>query len=636
MKCILTCLLLGFAHASAHAAGPGEAALDFLEKVREGGLNLEPGGDTALQPGTAQGKLRSIRKGIERLDEDLGGAVLELGEVMEDDGFAAVIVRKPALFDSSEMQVYPVALVKVGAAWLPAPVLASYENAVAAYTLPIREKLSRLEGWMMEKRVTDLGGMMADSTLRMRQRIRESIVGEHLEGDDLGTISQAFLDACAAKDRAAILGFLGGLSDPFPQDWPARLAASRHAVESRGAWRLLADPEVVRIPLFEERDGKSGMLTIACLDPSMPGFPGTMGRIRLLFIDVEKDGSGQWRLELPSSLLSGNADFSEDGDDLDADLMDLFPKRLRELDPAIHAPGAREAADGVMASLKSGTLRETLRRVDFGRQGKEGRIACSDAAKLWWKVHGSGALRMPLELGFREEGDSAAAVFQWFSVADPDRFEPVTLFFRKSADGWLWCPGIVPSDGMEDHRALSEWAKAGEGGWRKSWRTELMKSGTPLGSIDFGRVASDEEIRSVLADWMGALESKDIRRALSLSAWLGREGEIPMKALRNLSYDLSSYKEGSWKPGAIHRSASWAAATLRQADGDKARHAFIPIVVTAAGARLLPEIDLFSEDTRTRNFLNETSFERLGRFVGKDRLEELRALFDGFKKASIE
>ncbi len=625
-------LILGLLPSLAFASGPGTAALDFLEKVRKGELNLNPGGDTALQKHTTDGKREIIRKGIERLGADLRDGELEIGEVKEDTGFAAVMIRKVVGFDSSEIRIYPVALVKRGAEWLPAPVLASFENAVAGYTLPIRERLSGLENWMMRERVVDLETLIAKSSQRTRARIRESIIGQDLEGDDLAKITGLFLKACAAKDRAAILGFLGGLGDPLPDDWAARLAVSRAAVEGQGPWRLLVAPEVVRIPVLEEQTKGSGMISIACLDPAIMRSSGTMQKIRIIHLELVKNSSGHWRMDLPTVLMSGDEDMLADEEGLDVDLLDRFPKRLREVEPVTKAATARAALDGVIESLRSPSLRELLRRVDFGRRPKDGRIACSAAAEVWWTLNEPGSLRFPLEMGFQEEGDSAAAVFQWFSVNDADRFEPVTMFFKKSSDGWVWAPGIVSEDDREDHQALSKWVKVNEPDWRLSWREELMKPGTELRRLGFERVATDTEIGKLVADWISALEQKDIRTVFSLSAWLGDEGEIPMKALRNLSYDLSNFKEGAWELEGIHRSGSWVCASVRQTVEDGVRNAFVPVVMTPSGPRILPEIDFFAEDNRTRDFLNKASFDRLEKFAGEEKTAELRRLFATFRE----
>jgi hypothetical protein len=629
-------LIFGLLFAPVWAGDPGTAALDFLGKVRDGNWNLAPGADTALQEHTTERKIEVIHRGLERLEEALRGGNLELGDVKEDEGFAAVMIRKTGGFESADMQIFPVALVKRGDDWLPAPVPASFENAVAGYTVQIKGRLAALEDWMMRKRVTDLERLVAESTERTRKQIRDSIVGEDLEGSDLGKIADRFLEACAARDRAAILGFLGGLADPLPSDWGLRLKASKAAVREDGpkdgAWRLLVSPDVVRVRVLEEGGKKSGMVSIACLDPATAGDSGTLGAILLVHLDFSRDGEGRWRIDLPEALLYDDRDKLGDDDDLDVDLLDKFPKRLRRAEPAVFGKTAADAEASVLEGLKSGGLRQLLRRVDFGSRGKEGRIACSAAADTWVSLNEVGAFRVPVGLGFREEGSLAAAAYQWFSVNDPDRFELRTLFFAKQEGGWIWSPGVVSEGGKKDHAALSDWVKGKETEWRISWRAALMQPGVKLDRIDFGKLPTDDEVKALIGDWLAALASRDLGAALSNSAWLTGDDGIPMKAIRNISYELSNTKSGEFAFSEIHRSDSWVAASIRYKSGVMFHDIFIPVVMTPAGARLLPEVDLLADDTRVRNFLNEASFGRLGKSVGEEKTAELRKLFETFRK----
>jgi hypothetical protein len=615
-------LILVLSLAPVMASDPGLAAMDFLGKVREGNVDLEPGADTALLEHITERKRESIRKRIERLEDELKGGELELGEVKEDGGYAAAMIRKTGGFDSAGMQVFPVALVKRGDRWLPAPVPASFENAVAGYTLPLKARLAALESWMMRKRVTDLERLLAESTKRTRDRIRDSIIGEDLEGDDLGKITDRFLDACAEGDRAAILGFLGGLSDPLPSDWPARLKASKAAVGGEGNWRSLVSPDVIRVRVSEEVDRKDGRVSIAWLDPQRAGTSG----VGLVHLSLSRDAAGQWMIDLPESLLYGRKD--SDDEDFDGDLRARFAEKLREADSAAPEKTAREAAAALLVALNSGGVRETLRKVDAGNQSRFGSIAFTQAADVWWSLNEPGAFRVPVELGFKREGSLAAVAYQWFSVGEPDRFAPRTLFFRQTEGGWLWCPGVVPKDAKKDHASLSKWAEEMEAEWRLSWRESLMSPSVRLEEIVFGEPPSDDEVRTLIGEWLGALEKKDLSAALATAAWLGAGEMIPMRALRNISYDLANSGEGELELAAIHRTDSWVAATVRRDSGERTQNIFLPVVITPRGARLLPEIDLINEDTRTRNFLNKASFDRLGKNVGDEKLAELIALFE--------
>ena len=603
------------------AADPGGAALDFLAKVRDGKLDLQPGGDTALLEQTTDGKRESIRKRIARLGAELRGGELELGEVREDGGFAAAMIRKSGGFDSAEVQVFPIALVKRGDKWLAAPVPASFENAVAGYTVPLKGRLAALESWMTRERVTDLERLVSESAERTRALIRNSIVGEDLEGDDLGKIADRFLEACAKGDRAAILGFLGGLSDPLPSDWVDRLNASKAAVSDKAGWRWLVSPEVVRVRVREERNEKDGLVTLACLDPKRADTSGMRG-VDLAF---SRDGAGQWRIDLPEFLVRGLADDS--GGDPDEALLDGFSAKLREQDPAVFSESARAAEAALMGALKTGSLRETLRRTDLGARTEEESKACKEAAEAWWSMRAPQAFRIPVELGFREEGLMAVFSYQWFSLSEPDRFELRSFIFRKTDKGWVWCPGTVPKALKRDQETLSKWIEGMKPEWRLSWREIMLRPSVKLEQVDFVKTPTDEEARAVVDEWLKALEMKDLGAALACTAWLSDGQGVPMTVLRNISYEFSGTSRGEAEFFRLHRSGSWVAATIRRVSGDRVHDAFTPIVMTADGARLLPEVDLFAEDSRTRNFLNKAAFGRLGKILERGVVSELEKLF---------
>ncbi|MBC7980206.1 MAG: hypothetical protein H7Y36_06560 [Armatimonadetes bacterium] len=607
----------------------------FLKKVQSGEINLEPGGDTALSPQTVADKKEVIRKRLERLGKDLRHSTLELGEVKEDEGFAAVMVRKVGGFETNDFQIIPVAMVKRGADWVPAPVLASFENAVIASTFPLRERLGELEKWMLEERVLDLGKIISESAERTRAEIKKNFAGVDLKGDNPEKIADRFLEACGSRNQAAILGFLGGLGEPLPEDWSARLRASELAVAERASsrmpWRLLVSPDVLRVRVLEERDNDSGLFSIACLDPSRTKLGGTMETIRVLHFELTKDSNAFWRIDLPSALLNGDEAGLSDADDIDGDLLDLFPKRLRQHEPVVQSKTARQAAAAVISKLETGSLGDLLRLVDFAGKLKEARIGCSAAAEFWWSLNAPGAFRFPISLGYKEEGALAVATYQWFSPNEADLFELRSLYFIKSEEGWLWAPGIVEKTQREEHKTLSKWVKDQTPGWRISWRETLLKPSAKLETLNQVGAASDEEVRKLSALWLEALETRDIHKALGQTAWLGGKDAMPVKCLRNLSYDIASAKDGKGKLSGIYRSEHWVAAGIQYSSKGQKKNSFYPVFMTKSGPKILPEIDLLSGDNRTRKFLNDSSFAQLARFVEKDKLDELKNIFARFE-----
>jgi len=221
---------------TAHAApsDPGKVAIDFLEKVRQRKLDLEPGGDTALSAQTADEKKRQIARRLDRMASDLGSDPLEIGEVKLDENFAAVLIRKVGGFDPSRLQIFPVALVKRGAEWTAAPVPASFENAGAGYAIALRKRLESLENWMLREQVVDLEKLREQSAGRMRRKIEMNLPAKDLRSFNSKDVGERFLTACERKDQSTVLGLLGGLAAKLPDDWAARLNAAVAAAHLAG------------------------------------------------------------------------------------------------------------------------------------------------------------------------------------------------------------------------------------------------------------------------------------------------------------------------------------------------------------------------------------------------------------------
>lgn len=624
----LICLL-----SPAFASGPGQAAVDFLQKIREGEVNLAPDADTALHPRTSADKIELIRKGLEKVERQLGETPgFEVGGIREEGGFAAVIVRQAGGFDETKLQVFPVALVKRGDDWLPAPVLASFENAVAGYTVPLRERLSGLEEWMMRERVLELSDLVSKSTERMRERIRASLVGEDLEGDDLARIVEGFLKACGDRNQAAVLGYLGGAGAPWPDDWETRKSASRIAVSeearSEYPWRLLTAPEVIRIPVHEEKTADSGLVSLACLDPARAS--GGAPAIVVLHFEFEKDTQRQWRIGLPGVLLRYDAEEMALDADLDSDLADRFPGRLREQNPPESAASPEEAAEKVIQALKSGTLRELLKWVDATGGKRAGRDALAAGAADWWSLNEPGVFRTPLRLGARTEGTLSVVACQWFSAARSDRFKLKPLYFRKSRDGWVWMPGPAP-DGKE-RETLSGWLAEGEAEWRRTWKEKLLGPSIELEGLELAGATKDEKVGRLAGTWLETMRKRDISGVLELSAWLETKDGFPSKGMRNLAYEMQDVRQGGSRIGKIYRADGWVVATFVHGTGKSAKHKFMPVVRTEGGLRFIPEIDLVAGSDRTRDFLNRASFDRLEPFVEGDELSSLKTIFKKFAK----
>jgi hypothetical protein len=626
ISALLAMLMAGLAAPS----DPGATAVQFLEKVRTKKVNLDPGADTALSPQTSAKKRDEIARRLERLARDLGNDPLEVGAVKLDGELAAVLVRKLGGFDPSRLQVFPVALVKRGAGWAVAPVPASFENSGIGYAAALRQRLESLEEWMLRQRVFDLEALREESTVRMRQKVEENLPAATLRGFTSRQAGDRFLAACEQRKLPEALGLLGGLSADLPDDWQLRLRAADSAFatgsEVARPWRLLVAPEVLRVPVYHDEDleGKSAILSIACLDPvgRPPQFRNA--KVELVHLAISRTSEGYWRIDPGSQFLAG-AGSSEDesDDDLDADLLDLFPAKLALQYPVSPGQTAEEARDALIKAFGDLHPSSWARLIRIQGDPSDRRDACARAAQQWWESRNPSSVRPILPLAFHEIEDRAVAACQFFDFANPERLNLKFLMFEKTPMGWLWDP--VPSD---DIRAgLRDWTDRQITDWQDRWQDVLLEDCPVVPEIAVSAAPSEEASRKVVESWLKATRAGDLSAALRLTARLnGAESKISL--LRNLGFEFVGARLNQ-KPSPIigvHRGKIFAAAGTRFELDGKASFPCYPVIETPSGPRVLLEVDLLAAGSRSRDFLNGEALRRL-RNSSPQAADELKKLF---------
>ncbi len=629
----LLCVLLATTLISHGASSdPGKVAIDFLEKVRQGQLDLAPGGDTALSAQTADPKKREIAKRLERIAHDLGSDPLELGAVKMDEDFAAVLVRKVGGFDPSRLQVFPVALVKHGAEWTAAPLPASFENAGAGYAVALRKRLETLENWMLREQVLDLEKLRAQSADRMRQKIQASLTTAELRALDAKAASQRYLTACAKGDLPAILGLLGGLSTSLPDDWPARLKAADSAIAAgpqvKRPWRLITSPDVLRVLVHHEEEENSGLFSVACLDPSTSETTSALPRIEIVHFELSKSDDQLWRIDPPAEFLQEPEDGDEGhADDLDADLLNEFPAQWLLSHPAAPRTTAEQLHQAIVASLQGGDLSSLLQLTRLDGESATARKACILAAQTWWAVHDPTVVRHAMPLAFQESENTAIGLFQFFSARDPDKLDFKTLYFQKSKDGWLW----TPEPDADTREKFKEPVATEIKRWSGGWQQQLLGDSFELTVIPGNAAPSKEDAQKVVEAWFQATRAGDVKAALRLTARLS-DPHGGAAILRNLGHEMISARRSNVAPriAGIYQGKTWTAVGMEINQAGKPSYPLYPVIQTPQGPRILIEIDLFA--SRGREFLNKTTLERLNKFGTPAAADDLRSLFADFQK----
>jgi hypothetical protein len=573
---------------------PGETALRFLEKVRARDLNLEPGGDTALSPQTSGKKRKEIARRLERMASDLGSDPLEIGAVRLDDDLAGVMVRKTGGFDPSRLRVFPIAMVRRGAAWAAAPVPASFENSGFGYTAAVRQRIVALQDWMLREQVLDLANLRDQSAEQMRRKIEASLSSDTLRALTSKQAGERFLSACGRRSLPEILGLLGGLAASPSDDWPLRLKAADAAVNSTAVkrpWSLLISKNVLKALVHHEEDGNNAMVSVACLDPA--GNRSSTPQIELVHLELTKSSDGFWRVDPPENFIQESAEADTPPDEmLDFELLDAFPAKLAELYPPSPEPSARQAAQALIACLQTGDLSSVVRLIRLEGNSGVARDHCIRAAQVWQALRQPGTMRRAILLAIKEDGGKAAAISQFFSARSPDRLDLRILCFERSIDGWYWTP--QPRQETED--ALQVWKQEEAGRWQET----LLADSLELENLPESGAPNEERARTLVDSWLEATRRGDVEAALRLTARL-KNPDSKEIVLRNLGYEMTGSRKSPLKPAitGVNRGVIWTAVGVRGTTDGKPVFPLYPVVNTAVGPRILIEVDLFASRNRS-------------------------------------
>lgn len=610
----LPALLATIATTAAAPSGPADAALAFLERVRDRQVDLEPGADTAIARETSRAKRREISRRLERMASDLGNSKLELGPVKTDGDLAAVLVRRSPDFDPTSLHVFPVAMLRSGERWLPAPMPASFENSGLQARPETRARIKALESWMLKTRALDLLKLRDEAAAKIRSKIESGLPLAKLRAMDSKQVAGSFLEACERRDLAVVIGLLGGLSERPPSNLRDRIRVCEEMLAKPfpdiRPWRLLCSDEVLRSVVHHEEDRKSALVSVGCLDPravrNQPGAP----QVEIVHIELTRGRDTMWRVDPGAAFWIPSEepdDEEEDGAILDGDLLDLFPARLREKHPAKPAETAEAAETATLAAIRAPRLVPLLETARIDANPGIARIALGRLAKLWFSRHGASPAHQLIPLARNEDGDSSVLFLQMLSPLDPEDFKPVTLFFQRGDEGWLWVP-----DSVTGRETFGEWLDEQEDHWPGAWRDKLLAGTYHIDKLPELPVPTTEQAADLVAAWFRDLHEGDLQTALGRCArFLENDGKD--EVLRRAAVDLDDVRRSDGEP-VVSRAEAGRVLTLVQTmiprDESPTRPVYA-VIATPVGPRILLDVDLFGDDSRTRQFLNRAAIDRL-------------------------
>ncbi len=606
--------------------------MTHLARIVENRVNLDVGTDTAISPHVGVAKKNQIHERLGRLAIDLKGGDLEPGEIQIDGDLAGVIIHKRDGYDPDKVAAFAVALVWSGGQWLPAPVPASFENTGAALDFERRQRAAGLERWMLRERARSLDTLREEQITRMRRDIAATISHDDLKAMTVRDMANTFLDAAKTGDHHRLLGLVGGLSDPLPGDWPARLRSVQLATSSGDSqpsgWRILADPAVPRAIVLEESTARDGLFTLAFIDPSGEVPRGGVPGVSLLHIDMQRDPAGAWRLNLPAAFNDTGSAVGPPGDQdspFDTDLLDAFPRFFREASPATPQETPEALWEKMRECIAADTPDALLRLLALPEDSpQQARLALGRATRFWWQNRFASGGRTLVPLAFHQDGDQAMAMAQLFAFREPDRTDLRAFHMVRLPQGWMWQSTGRQSPLHPIRESLVNWRTEQEQAWQKNWIAELLIPAPKLESLKPDSPVDPAAAIDLVQQWIASIKAEDAPASLAHTAVLDDE-EGRARLLRNLGYELSTQIteiDGEF----ITRSGKhWTVVCFRRLGDANPGMALLPVVTTPSGPRILLEIDLFV-GTRQRDFLNNVALERLDGFTDDAVRNDLRNL----------
>lgn len=634
-------ILLFFCFPSHAPADPAAAALDFLNKLRDGRANLEPGGDTALSPQTQAAKRAEIARRLERISQDLKNGELETLDARAEGDMAAVIICKTAGYDPALLRVVPLAVLNRGGRWLPAPVPGSFDNCGLGFSPTARARAKELESWLLERQALLLDQARLDLAGRMQGEIAASVNRGQLREMTPADVARRFVAACAAPQAAVALALQGGLQPELPENWSARLKATTGATAEPDSvpapWRLLVAPEVLRTVVHEEALETEGTFSVACIDP-LRSIGSDNPPVELLHLGLEQSRAGLWQVNLPDAFLKdrgaggnrrpGAREDAEDDDQEDnQDLLDKLPASLRREIPASAHPELPAALAALHQALLAPTPRPLIALLDLEGPAATARRGCSAAAGLWGLLHDSSHIRTPLLLDHTEDGDTAAVSYQFYSMRQ-NRLDLRLIFLEKDATGWRITRGVLPEDdAMPRFAGVTKWAQGQAARWKDGWRNKLLDASLVTAPAAANGAPTAEQTRELLDNWFSLLSAADPAALIALTARLDGK-DSATRLLRNLGYEINSARRTKSRPATLALASGevWTAAAVRSTADNKPAVVVYPIIHTPDGPRILLETDLFISADKAREFLNNQSFAALDGPLPPSAVEELRGL----------
>lgn len=606
--CRLIWILIAASTSLVAAPVPGEVAAKFFEKLRQTQITFEPDEGTAISSFTSKAKKLEIEDRWRRVLQDAQSKKVAVGPVNEDGDLAVVLLQLSKGYDPSNQQVVAIGLVKHSDQWVPAPVPGSFQNSGLGFSPELMARVEALEQWMELEQVKELQRLRNASADRLRDDIRAAISAADLRELSAAEVLDSFLEACEQQNMPMILGFLGGLENPLPEDWQQRLVAAEAAILqpqlADPAWGLLLTPEIPKVLVRISGADESYHASIACMDASETPISSSAPRLQLVELDVYRSTDGFWRLDSPE-LFSESSAVADGNGPRAKKLLDETVKRWHENWPSRAPKSVEDLLKELLSAPSAGDMTRELTTRDRPQLAVK---AWSHALAFWNQMHGPETAAIPWILSRRDTPTKTCVLLQMVSPKHPERAELVAWYFVKSGQTWSW---YIPLGDEEEDPETSQWVKNESRKQRDDWPRPLLDQAVQVNPKIVLPSPSAEEAKALARDWYQALNARELPQALSMLAVIP-DSEGHARWLRNLGYEIlwvAPKREIIVGAATVH--GPLAAVPVEIRNGDEIAQSLMLVIGTDQGPKILLEVDLVPSSQRARSFLNRTAIDRL-------------------------
>ncbi len=629
MKHIFVSLLFALQGLATAADTPEVAAMDFAVAIKTSTIAGAQEKLCALNPDTGEAKKAKIVGAWSGLRDTMITAEFELADQKTDGDFAAVILKQADPENANNFRIYGFGIVKREGAWLAAPVPSSFENSIVSYEADSLARRKTIQQWMLGREVSLREEMQKNAATNLLEKMRQFMPAEKLKTIGGKELLESFVKACREKNQNAALAHLGGYSSDEVDGWvriTRRLTKAFTGDEiNKWPWRLLADPSTITcIGAAEEVAGEIAVHMLALHQNGITEEP------EYMIFAVKHDEQGLARLELPYVFVNDDVTEGDDGavmDSSEEDQVKLYEQLRAE------ARAKLSQIDVSKSDALASGIEKTIQSGDFASYWGMNSIA-SDEGKLddlpmivdlWQKLQANSSTSLFGRVGFLEVNDQALLVIQCYNSTNADGITLKKLWLKREKNVWSLEEDIpeLPEE------KITAWLEENKQKWTSEWADSLVGGSVRVGGLA-NSTPDGTAVRDVFTKWSAALKEKNLPQMMSQCATFNDSASV-MKMLRNLSGELQ-YGSPSMEILDVATAGRWGAVCVKQTPKSKSppQYPLYVFVGTDQGPRLLAQMDFKLDAGRSREFLNQQSFQNLSKTLPEAAVSELRSLYDKF------